>query len=64
MTIDTKNDFLKVKNFLHIMRKNNKLYDYSMDDVVSYLNTLDKTKYQNKNKKQYLPNTSLDWSIF
>ena len=64
MTIDTKNDFLKVKNFLNIMMKNNKLYDYSIDDVVTYLKNLNLTKYENKNKKKYSPNTTLNWGIF
>ena len=64
MTIDTKNDFLKVKFFLNIMMKNNKLYDYSIDDVVTYLKNLNLTKYENKNKKKYSPNTTLNWGIF
>ena len=63
MTIDTKNDFLKVKNFLDIMKRNKKLYNYSMDDVVNYLKNLNKGKYKNKNKKRYKPNTTLNWNI-
>ena len=64
MTIDTKKDFLKVKNFLEIMKKKNKLYNYSMDDVVAYLKKLNIKKYKNQNPKSYSPNTSLNWNIF
>ena len=64
MTIDTKKDFLKVKNFLKLMSKKNKLYDYSMDDVVAYLKKLNVKKYKNRNSKSYSPNTSLNWNIF
>ena len=64
MTIDTKNDFLKVKSFLIIMKKNKLLYDYSIDNVVHYLKNLDKIKYKNKNKKNFKPNTTLNWDIF
>jgi len=63
MTIDTKNDFLKVKNFLDIMKRKKKLYNYSIDDVVSFLKNLNKEKYKNKNKKKYKPNTTLNWTI-
>ena len=52
MTIDTKKDFLKVKNFLEIMKKKNKLYNYSMDDVVAYLKKLNIKKYKNQNPKK------------
>ena len=64
MTIDTKNDFLKVKNFLTKMKKNRLLYNYSIDDVVRYLKNLNKIKYKNKNKKNFKPNTKLLWDIF
>ena len=64
MTIDTKNDFLKVKNFLTKMKKNKLLYNYSIDDVVHYLKDLNKIRYKNKNKKNFKPNTKLLWDIF
>ena len=46
------------------MSKKNKLYDYSMDDVVAYLKKLNVKKYKNRNSKSYSPNTSLNWNIF
>ncbi len=64
MTIDTKNDFLKVKNFLISMEKKRNLYNYSIDNVVKYLKKLNKQKYKNIKKKKYKPNTSLNWDIF
>ncbi len=64
MTIDTKNDFLKVKNFLITMKKNKILHDYSINDVIYYLKKLNKNKFKNKNKKNYKPKTELNWNIF
>ena len=64
MTIDTKNDFLKVKNFLVSMKNNNLLYDYTIDDIMYYLKKLDHIKYKNINKKNFKPNTTLNWNIF
>tara|TARA_E500000178_G_scaffold298954_1_gene306404 strand:- start:178 stop:1908 length:1731 start_codon:yes stop_codon:yes gene_type:complete len=64
MTMDTKKDFLKVRNFLEWMNKKNKLYNYSIDDVMNFLRKLDKNKYQNIKKKNYKPKTTLNWNIY
>ena len=64
MTIDTKKDFLKVKSFLELMNEKNKLYNYSIDDVMDFLQKLDKSKYQNIKKKNYKPKTTLNWNIY
>ena len=63
MTIDTKKDFFKVRNFLELMNKN-KLYNYSIDDVMNFLQKLDKNKYQNIKKKNYTAKTTLNWNIY
>ena len=64
MTIDTKNDFTKVKKFLSLMNKKNKLFTYSIDEVISYLKKINHKKYLNKRTKKYIPNTNLNWDIF
>tara|TARA_Y100000816_G_C26100032_1_gene582792 strand:+ start:443 stop:2173 length:1731 start_codon:yes stop_codon:yes gene_type:complete len=64
MTIDTKKDFFKVRNFLELMNKKNKLYNYSIDDVMNFLQKLDKNKYQNIKKKNYTAKTTLNWNIY
>ena len=64
MTIDTKNDFTKVEKFLSLMNKKNKLFTYSIDEVISYLKKINHKKYLNKRTKKYIPNTNLDWDIF
>lgn len=64
MTIDTKKDFLKVKKFLELMKKKNKLYNYSINDVSDFLKKLNKKKYQNIKKKNYKAKTTLNWNIY
>tara|TARA_X000001036_G_scaffold275022_1_gene255434 strand:+ start:980 stop:2743 length:1764 start_codon:yes stop_codon:yes gene_type:complete len=59
LTIDTTNDFLFVKKFLKLMSKNKMKYDYTMDDIISYLQ---KNKKKNPiSKKPILINTDLKW---
>ncbi|MDC0953026.1 hypothetical protein OAR89_04615, partial [Pelagibacteraceae bacterium] len=59
LTIDTITDFLFVKKFLKSMSKNKKKYDYTMDDIINYLQKNNKKKPISK--KPILINTDLKW---
>ncbi len=61
LTIDTKNDFKVVKNFLSKMKKENKKYNYNMDDVVNYLKKNKKKKINLLSKKLIEVNTDFKW---
>ena len=59
LTIDTKKDFKKVSNFLKNMETKNKLYDYTMNDIINYFKKNDVKKIFNKKIKI---NTKKNWS--
>ena len=61
LTVDTKNDFQFVKNFLLKMSKENKKYNYNMDDVVMYLKKNKKKNINLSSKKQTHVNTDFKW---
>ena len=45
MTIDTKDDYIYVKNFLNnYYKKNKNFYDYNMDDMIDYIKKIQKKK--------------------
>ena len=46
------------------MKKKNKLYNYSINDVSDFLKKLNKKKYQNIKKKNYKAKTTLNWNIY
>ncbi len=61
LTIDTKYDFQFVKNFLIKMKKENKKYNYKMDDVVMYLKKNKKKTISSSSKKLTDINTDFKW---
>ena len=63
MTIDTKKDFFKVRNFLELM---NKKISFTITQLMmmNFLQKLDKNKYQNIKKKNYTAKTTLNWNIY
>jgi len=60
LTIDYKEDFLRVKNFLEFMKKKDKNYNYTLKDVVSFFKTRIKTK-KKLLLNNHIPNTKISW---
>lgn len=61
LTIDTKNDFQFVKNFLLKMKKENKKYNYNINDVIKYLKKNKKKNINLFSKKLTKINTDFKW---
>ena len=63
MTLDNKNDFKIIQNFLKLMKKKNKLFNYNLNDVVKFYkknNILFEKNKLNKIKGLNV-NTSFNW---
>jgi len=60
LTIDYKEDFLRVKNFLEFMKKKDKNYNYTLKDVVSFFKTRIKTK-KKLLLNNHISNTKISW---
>ena len=60
LTIDTKEDFLFVKEFLQQMKLKKKNYEYKMDDIISFLKKK-KKPLKNRLKKTININTDFAW---
>lgn len=61
LTIDTKYDFEFAKNFLIKMKRENKKYNYNMDDVIKYLKKNKKKNINLSSKKLTKINTDFKW---
>ena len=61
LSIDNKYDFEFVKNFLFKMKRENKRYNYNMDDVTKYLKKNKKKNINLSSKKLTEINTDFKW---
>ena len=63
MTLDNYNDLILIKKFLEKMKKNNKLFNYKIDDIIEFANSNRKLFKKNFNKKvnKKIINTNFDW---
>lgn len=64
LTIDTKEEFLLVKNFLEEMKKKNKLMNYHLSDILKFFKI--KTNYRKKPKAKLKLSidTKIEWNKF
>lgn len=62
LTLDTKKDFKKINFFLNEMKKQNKLFSYSLNDIIIFYNK-NKNKFNNEKKKikGLSVDTNLQW---
>lgn len=62
LTLDTKKDFKKINSFLNEMNKQNKIFSYSLIDIIDFYNkNKNKFNYEKKKIKGLSVNTDLQW---
>ena len=62
-TIDTLDDYKKVKSFLEAMAAKNKLFNFEISDIIKFFGKK-KAKIINTSKRKFEVNTKIDWNIF